>query len=1249
MRSKIFSLVGALLGTVILVITSMSFLSSTASAQEAFPPEIPEDIPVSPNIPEGSSGSGVQGYVPPIGSRAKDTAGKVQLAQFGRTEVEMLLQHDANANIDENKQQQSIDKFYWNLQVSCGFVGTAEGSSAPCLPESTITLKAEDFGYSGKILKKMEVGPSSLIKSSKWNADTKTLTLTLNEIGTGGATESISITAETYKGACFSSSIPCGHYQHPSTVLYPEDTQVDVQAEWSVGSDRIYPQLVIENTTGESKRTTLLKQVENRTSYVGEEVVWEIKNWGLSDHDTFRDFIPEGLEFVRVEGSCSPRMSSNYDPSTRLLTVTCPEPYQYKQFKIITKATVKGNFTNTIYDTKTFIDGRRITYKDSESVNVVDVPTSTMGKFSKSVNHENYVYGNVWDTPRSFEKYGRVKSTTYYLTGEFSEPRGLKSFTFTDNLMCLDSPTDAVGVLYEESPNCTNPGVFPTSVYLDHLVPFSVETTLTDGSTRTFDSKGGSVKLPNEIYKKIRSLKITVTPKEEKDFRRKYSVRVSVDVSSDAVNGDVLRNVLHAQYTSQDGVTSRPITTTPADIRIKEKTHIETKASGYIGSEGSGRATFEYKYHGNKPLSTVNLKAVFPAGISVDPRKCEEEGLFNLRTDHEDGGASFDICVPGEVKVFEDGRTEHIFHLTPEVLKKFFPEDDEVYHEMKLVYYAPVSGGKPGVDYEFVAEEYINYQSSGTSFTETYYEDGMRNTIKTPRGDTNNGDSDPSTNVFSRSFKRIQADLPNTGSGSLLTKEVKGDLDKYYTFPKVSSVSPENRTADYRLTWKNVSASKDVMNTLAIYDILPHIGDKGVSSTSVDRNSTTGATLTSAPTLTAVGGGNISGLHLEYTKSTNACRPEIVNIPDCVDDWSAEVPTDFSQVKGFRVVGEGLSFTQLQGVQVDFPVKVDKDANINDMAWNNAASRADGKVRYLSIEAPKVGARIAKPEDITVKKEWDTPLTPTLKKPVTITVKAFLEKDGERVATNLPEHEVVLSDDNNWQAELKNLYSLDPETGADLIWDAVEKNVDPAIQVESKSTTEPGELRDKTTLVVTNKEKLPTIDVEKYINGQDADTEDEAVTVIGSETIDVRFDIENTSNKVLDRVTLTDVVKQGAEADSINKLLQGATLTVSNNENAELGTVNGDQVNGQIKLAPGGKATVTVTAPAAKVRELHEDNATVVGYVPGTDYKVTDEDPAFERTVYFFLPETGLPSLALVGGLSLLVLLGFGAYSRKKS
>ena len=130
---------------------------------------------------------------------------------------------------------------------------------------------------------------------------------------------------------------------------------------------------------------------------------------------------------------------------------------------------------------------------------------------------------------------------------------------------------------------------------------------------------------------------------------------------------------------------------------------------------------------------------------------------------------------------------------------------------------------------------------------------------------------------------------------------------------------------------------------------------------------------------------------------------------------------------------------------------------------------------------------------------------------------------------------------------------------------------------------------------------------------------------------------------------MTDVVKQGAEADSINKLLQGATLTVSNNDNAELGTVNGDQVNGQIKLAPGGKATVTVTAPAAKVRELHEDNATVVGYVPGTDYKVTDEDPAFERTVYFFLPETGLPSLALVGGLSLLVLLGFGVYARKKS
>ena len=149
--------------------------------------------------------------------------------------------------------------------------------------------------------------------------------------------------------------------------------------------------------------------------------------------------------------------------------------------------------------------------------------------------------------------------------------------------------------------------------------------------------------------------------------------------------------------------------------------------------------------------------------------------------------------------------------------------------------------------------------------------------------------------------------------------------------------------------------------------------------------------------------------------------------------------------------------------------------------------------------------------------------------------------------------------------------------------------------------------------------------------------------------MDVRFDITNTGNKVLDRVTLTDVVKQGGKSDSINKLLKGATVTVSNNANSKLGTVNGKQVNGKIKLAPGGKATVTVTVPSAKSGELHEDNATVTGYIPGTNHKVTDEDPAFERTVRFFLPETGLPTLALVGGLSLLVLLGFGVYARKKS
>ena len=1247
MRSKIFSRVGALIGTFILVLTSMAFLSSTASAQEAFPPEIPKDIPVSPNIPEGSSGSGVQGFVPPIGSRAKDTAGKVQLAQFGKAEVEMLLQNSARAKIDENKQQQSKDRFYWNLQVSCGFVGTDGAASTSCLPESTITLKAEDFGYSGKILAGMGVGSSNLIKSSSWDEDAQTLTLTLNEIGKGGTTESIDIFAETYKGACFAPD--CGSN---TDVLYPEGTQVDLQANWTVESESIYPQLVIENTTGFFDRGKVHKWVNPKTTYVGEEMEWWISSTGSISQNTFRDFIPEGLEFVKVTGSCGPEMSSNFDPSTRLLTVNCPGNYRDRDLYITTRATVTGKFTNTIYDTKTYLDGRRFTNTNSETVNVVDVPTSTPGHFSKDIGYANNHYQ---DMTRSFEKYGEVRKTKYILRGEFSKPKGLKSFTFTDNLMCLDAPTDRAKVLYEESSKCKKPGVFPTKVSL-YGVPFSVEVTLTDGSTRSFDSTGNrygwnEVEFPDELYKKIRSLKITVTPKEKKEFKEKYEVNVDVDVSSDAKNGDVLRNVLHAQYTVQEGVTSKPVTTLPADIRIKEKTTLGTSVNGGL-FEGRGNADFFYTYGGTKPLSTLNLKAVIPAGISAaEPEKCEGTELFKLNYSANEGQDRGTLCAPGKVNALEDDRKEVIFHLTPEVMEKFYPENDgEVHHRMDFTYRTTLKGGEPGVDYEFVAEEFLNYQSSpASSFTDRYSVGGIRTDSKTPTEDSNDGDGDPLTNVVSRSTHSPKVPFPNEGSGSILKKEVKGDLDKYYTFPDVSSVSPERRTADYRLTWKNVSADKDVMKNLAIYDILPHVGDKGVSSTTVDRNSTTGATLTAAPKLTAVGNSDISGLHLEYTKSANACRPEVVEIEGCVDDWSADTPTDFSQIKGFKVVGDKVAFSQLQGVQVDFPVKLDKDANINDIIWNNAASRADGKIRYLSIEAPKVGARVSKPEDITVKKEWDVPLTPALKKPVTITVKAFLDKDGKRVAANLPEHEVVLNDENNWQAELKDLYSLDPETGKDLIWDAVEKNVDPAIQVSSKSTTTSGKLRNKTSLVVTNKEKMPTIDVEKYINGEDADTKDKAVTVIGSDKMDVRFDITNTGNKVLDRVTLTDVVKQGGKSDSINKLLKGATVTVSDNENADLGTVNGEQVNGKIKLAPGGKATVTVTVPSAKSGELHEDNATVTGFVPGTDYKVTDEDPAFERTVRFFLPETGLPTLALVGGLSLLVLLGFGVYARKKS
>ncbi|MEO7016073.1 MAG: hypothetical protein ABI067_05965 [Leifsonia sp.] len=190
-----------------------------------------------------------------------------------------------------------------------------------------------------------------------------------------------------------------------------------------------------------------------------------------------------------------------------------------------------------------------------------------------------------------------------------------------------------------------------------------------------------------------------------------------------------------------------------------------------------------------------------------------------------------------------------------------------------------------------------------------------------------------------------------TGAAFNLTKTVQGDLDPAAKGALGVGNASNGGTGQYVLTWTNVGS--DNLNNEIVYDVLPYVGDTGVSG----GQATTARGSQFAPVFTGVGA-LPSGVTVEYSQATNPCRPEVyATNPTCVNDWSATAPTDLSTVKALRffatntyAAGNGFAVT----VSVALPTGV-----INKIAWNSAATNASDVSDPSSIpqpaEPPKVG------------------------------------------------------------------------------------------------------------------------------------------------------------------------------------------------------------------------------------------------------------------------------------------------------
>ncbi|MEL6944130.1 MAG: hypothetical protein AAFO82_15835, partial [Bacteroidota bacterium] len=133
-------------------------------------------------------------------------------------------------------------------------------------------------------------------------------------------------------------------------------------------------------------------------------------------------------------------------------------------------------------------------------------------------------------------------------------------------------------------------------------------------------------------------------------------------------------------------------------------------------------------------------------------------------------------------------------------------------------------------------------------------------------------------------------------------KAVKGDMGtEFEAFPAIGAITTMGGTADFQLNMKNNGGVG--LENWVIYDVLPYVGDTGLSETQVGnpRGSDFEATFVAIDASTVP-----AGAVIEYSESNNPCRDELTTgatpFPTgCVNDWTTTLPTPAGDVRALRI------------------------------------------------------------------------------------------------------------------------------------------------------------------------------------------------------------------------------------------------------------------------------------------------------------------------------------------------------------
>jgi len=219
------------------------------------------------------------------------------------------------------------------------------------------------------------------------------------------------------------------------------------------------------------------------------------------------------------------------------------------------------------------------------------------------------------------------------------------------------------------------------------------------------------------------------------------------------------------------------------------------------------------------------------------------------------------------------------------------------------------------------------------------------------------GDGETAQNYCSYNATLTVPGIPGPSFG--LIKQVQGALDPAPKGPGKVGNTTNGGDGEFTITWRNTGT--DDLNNPVAYDILPFVGDTGISGgqSSAPRGSQF------QPVFAGISHTD-PGVTVEYSDSDNPCRPEVyASNPGCVNDWTA-TPDNPEDVRSLKFSANG-TYSPTDEFQVRFEVTLPV-GEVNTIAWNSTAASAQAGSSYLlPAEPPKVG--------ITAEVE---PVTPTL-------------------------------------------------------------------------------------------------------------------------------------------------------------------------------------------------------------------------------------------------------------------------------